>query len=126
MATQTTSTAQTMTQVNVRIDAQLKRQAEDVLRLMGATPTNVIRALYSKIAMGANEFEKTQRFLGLKNSQEEDDSAARQALVDGWNLGNAFFELVGTDSSSVPIDRRPWKQVYEEALVAHYENKGLL
>lgn len=42
-----------MAQVNVRIDQQLKLAGDAVLGQMGITPTQLIRAVWSKVAGGA-------------------------------------------------------------------------
>ena len=42
-----------MTQVNVRIDQRLKLAVDAVLGQMGITPTQLIRAVWSKVAGGA-------------------------------------------------------------------------
>ena len=44
---------QQMIQLNVRVDAEVKRQAEEVLELMGSSVTELVRMALEKVSHGA-------------------------------------------------------------------------
>ena len=53
-----TAVAGQMTQLNLRVDAQDKRQAEEVLHLMGTTTTKFMRKVLAKVARGAKDYDE--------------------------------------------------------------------
>ncbi len=115
--------AQTLQQLNVRLDANVKRMAEDVLSFVGSSATEIIRALYEKIACGAADYTEVMAVL----SPKEDSNAADGSLVcEGWSIAEEFYRSIGCDSSSLPIEARPWKDTYEEAMSEHFREKGVL
>lgn len=110
-------------QLNVRLNADLKRSAEDVLSFVGSSATEVIRALYAKIACGAADYAKVMEALRVENvGSTRDDSV----LMEGWSITEAFYRSVGIDASSLSREDRPWDEVYAEAMDEHFHEKGLL
>lgn len=110
-------------QVNVRLDADLKRNAEDVLSFVGLSATEAIRALYTKIARGAADCSEAMAVLGVGDSQEaRDDSVPQQ----GWLIAEEFYRSLGCDLATMHKEDRPWDEVYEDAMTEHFREKGVL
>lgn len=116
-----------MTQINIRIKAQTKTQAEKTLRLMGITPTQLVRTIYEKVAQGAEQCQETiSAILNDATLKPCAEDTKWRTLMQGWDAGNGFLAQLESDSSTIPVDDRPWEQVYEEAMIAQYKSKGLL
>ncbi len=110
-------------QMNVRLDAELKRSAEDVLAFMGLSATEVIRALYAKIARGAADCSEAMAVLGADGPQGSPDGSVPQ---QGWLIAEEFYRSIGCDLATPHMDERPWNVVYEDAMSEHFREKGLL
>ena len=123
------STAQ-LVQLNMRVDAQDKAQAVEVLRLMGLTVSDLVRAVLAKVAQGAADCEQ------LMTALEEPETGAygppqemslNPALVSHDSIVGDLCRIVGYESpDDVPKDDRPWEALREEARLAHYREKGWL
>ena len=113
----------TLQQVNVRLDAGLKRRAEEVLALMGSSATDLIRSAYQKVARGAGDYVAAMEVLkGPAQPSAKDDVPFSR----GWHIADGFYESVGYDPGSVAADDLPWDEVYERTLAAHFAEKGVL
>ena len=55
--------AATMTQLNVRVNTEQRRQAEEVLGLMGESLTKLIRGVVEKVSQGVEEAEEVYSVL---------------------------------------------------------------
>ena len=121
------TTQRQMVQLNVRVDADVKRQAEEVLELMGSSVTELVRMALEKVARGARDYVEARDALNDKHGGETPvGNAIDQRLAEGWAIISDLYRSFGIDSSTLPVDERSWKEVYEEAMIAHYEEKGLL
>lgn len=116
-----TATAQ-MVQLNLRVDAQEKAQAAEVLRLMGLTVSDFVRAALAKVARGAADCEQL-----LEALEEPEEVPLSPALARSWEICDDFAKMLGYESADdMPKDDRPWEEILEEARLAHYREKGLL
>lgn len=120
------STAQ-MVQLNLRVDAQDKAQAAEVLCLMGLTVSDFVRMALAKVARGAKDCEEA---LALFDAPAESAAVSEEkplspALAERDVLVSHFCSLLGYDKpAEVPIDDRPWEELYEEARLEHFREKG--
>ena len=120
------ATAQ-MTQINVRVDAQLKKQAEDALRLAGTTTTEFVRAMLAKVACGVRSYEELMAVVEPPKEIEGQLPAVNPVVAEGWAIVDEFCHSIGYESAAdVPKDTRSWDEVYEEAMIEHYQEKGWL
>ena len=115
------STGAALQQVNVRIDAELKRNAEDVLALMGSSATELIRCAYQKVARGAGDWAEAMEVL-----KGPAGTVPKDSFEEGWRAADEFYHSLGYDPSVHVLDSRPWDQVHEEAMAAHFAEKGVL
>lgn len=119
------ATASKMVQLNVRVDAEVKKQAEEVMRLMGTTSSQLVRALYEKVASGARDYDEAAAVLTGEAREEQCD--ANPPLATGWAAADDFYRSLGyARAGDVPADNRTWQQVYDEAMLSHYQEKGLI
>lgn len=125
---------QQMIQLNVRVDAEVKRQAEEVLELMGSSVTELVRMALEKVSHGARDYVEARDVLsGTHRSKQAaasdepiDFSMVDARLAKGWKAADDLYRSLGLDPSSLPKDERSWDAIYEEAMDAHFEEKGLL
>ena len=114
-----------MTQMNVRVNAERKQEAESVLKLANSSLTELVRMLIDKVSCGAKDLQEVQHVLqGDAANVPKDDTDS--VLLEGWALVDGFCADMGIVRSDDWLDERTCEQVYEEAMMAHYEEKGLL
>ena len=117
-----------LVQTNVRIEADVKLRAEEVLRLMGSSPTELVRAVYAKVAQGAQAYEETMAFLEgrelASGGEAEEQETLNPLLLEAWSIGRDYFLSVGINPDSLAIDNRSWEEMYHEGMEAHYREKG--
>ena len=125
-----TTSASQMTQLNLRVNKRDKRQAEEVLHLMGTTTTEFVRKLLAKVARGAKEYEEVKAVLDASAEdkvKQEEAGTVNPIAAKGWTIVDDFCKSLGYASADdVPRDTRSWEEIYEEAMTAHYEEKGWL
>lgn len=113
MATTATS------QLNVRMDSQLRKAGDAVLERVGVTPAEIVRALWAKIAGGARECEQVLALLAEQTPPTTPSrGAACLAAIDGWQ--SELYALASADRSSyvAPTDEELDEMLYDEWLSA--------
>ena len=119
------ATTSQMTQLNMRVDAQDKRQAEEVLRLMGTTTTELVRKLLAKVARGAKDYAEVAD--AIDTPPEHEPAQVNPVVLQCWAIVDDFCRSLGYErAEDMPKDTRSWAKRYEEAMSAHYEEKGWL
>lgn len=125
-----TAMAEQMTQLNMRVNAQDKRQAEEVLRFMGSTTTELVRKLLAKIASGAKAYMEICEVLetpASAASAEQEGLGFNPVISEATEICNAFAQMLGYESAAdLPKDNRSYDELYEEAMLEHYREKGWL
>ena len=56
---------QAVSQMNVRMDTQLKNAGDKVLAEGDTTPTQLVRALWEKISRGTSDLRQVEEVLGI-------------------------------------------------------------
>ena len=102
------ATTSTSSQLNVRIDAELKEKGSRGLTRAGYTPARAIRRLWTIAAENENEPEVIERLLsGTKSADPSEESGDKQkrleALRHGWVIvhdgaGEADLHPLSTES----------------------------
>ncbi len=113
------STAVT-TQVNTRVDAAVKQQADEVLALAGSTAAELVRSVMAKVARGMRDYEEVANVLEGSTSREPDE-----ALEAGWALADSLYATIDAEGKSLASDARSWDEVYSEARSEHLAEKEL-
>ena len=110
-------------QLNVRLNANVKQSVEEVISLAGSSATEVVRALYAKIAGGAADYAEVMAVLCPGEGEDAiDDSVVR----DGWSIADEFYSSIGHDVATAPVEERPWDEVYADAMAEHFREKGVM
>lgn len=104
-------------QLNVRMDYQLRSAGDAVLERVGVAPAEIVRALWAKIAMGAQECEQVLSLL-TEHAPAEMPSRGELCLaeIDRWH--SELFMLAGVDRGSfaAPSDEELDEMLYDEWL----------
>lgn len=113
-------------QLNVRMDAGLRTAGDAVLKRVGVTPADVVRALWAKIAEGVQDCEQVLALL-----QEQKTSAAPSrgdeclAAIDGWHSALFSCAKVKHTSYVAPSDEELEEMLYDEWLAQDHKRAAL-
>lgn len=118
------------TQMNIRIGRALKERGDRALSRAGYTPSQAVRALYEFAVRHETEPEAVAAVLADGRSDKTGQRAAarearRAALRDIDRLVDEQRALLG-ERFAPGSDDRPFNELREEAMTAHFEEKGLL
>ncbi len=107
----------TTSQLNVRMDSELRSAGDAVLERVGITPAEVVRALWAKIARGVQECE--QVLYALSDEDDTEISSRGDEFVgqiEGWH--SQLFSLTEIDRASYvpPTDEELDEMLYDEWL----------
>lgn len=113
-----------MAQINVRIDKDLKQAGDAVLAGEGMSPSEVVRALWNKLAQHGEALDEVKRV--LFGGDDSADMVRHAELVwAGWKISDEFYQLVGLERSDSSLHEQPWDELYAEAMDEHYAQRGL-
>lgn len=104
-------------QLNVRMDSELRSAGDAVLGRVGVTPAEIVRALWAKLAKGAQECEQILSVL----SDEDDATTSLRgdelvSQIEGWH--SQLFSLAQADRATYvpPTDEELDEMLYDEWL----------
>lgn len=114
----------TMTQVNVRMERELKQRGDAALAEVGISPSDIVRALWGKVALRGAALDQVKRLL-FSSDEAQGTLEGESPVCEGWALADEFYQSMGYDSAQVPCTNQPWEELYKEAMDAHFAKKGL-
>ena len=101
---------QAVSQMNVRMDTQLKNAGDKVLAEGDTTPTQLVRALWEKISRGTSDLRQVEEVLGI-SAPPAPSPCANASKLETIQRGRGLF-VQGLATWGIP----------ESAVVAHEEN----
>lgn len=121
--------AQTLSQMNIRLDGRLKTAGDAVLTEAGTNPTQLIRALWQKIAHGTADLRQVERVLGLRvqdESASENAATKLAAIRRGRTLFVEGLVKLGVDpTGAMPSSDVSDRDRYADALVERMQERGI-
>lgn len=114
-----------MSQVNARMDYQLKSRGDAAFAKAGLTPTQAIRKLWQLAVHYESELHKLLSILSPKTTNNEDEAEEErrqqvlEAIDDGANLMRHFYEAAGFPWPPAK-DTRSFEELKEEAYMEAY------
>lgn len=105
------------TQLNVRMEAPLRAAGDSVLVRVGITPAEIVRALWTKVALGVQECEEVLALLAEEPAPAASSRGeACLAPIENWHA--ELFRLAGVDRLSyvAPSDDELDEMLYDEWL----------
>lgn len=107
----------TTTQLNVRMDSQLRAAGDAMLERVGVTPAQIVRALWAKVAGSAQECEEVLSFLAEETTPQTSSRGEEcLASIESWHT--RLFSLANVDRESyvAPSDDELDEMLYDEWL----------
>lgn len=120
------------TQMNLRIDAQVKERGDAALAQAGYSPSRAVRAIWEFAASHTHDPQAVKNLLEQAEPKQDSDKQARirakmEALERVVNLNEQLEHVVGSGpSSAVNIDEASDKTMRAEALLSRWEERGFL
>lgn len=118
-----------VSQMNVRINSQVKNKGDGILAEAGITPTQIIRALWEKISLGIADLRQVEEVLNLPIAATETqmvDTNKVDAMLCGRSLFAKGLERWGISEEDVaPPEAGSNSELYTEALVDRLRERDL-
>lgn len=117
-----------MSQMNVRIDDDIRIEGNLALEEVGWTPSQAARALWSYAARNRQHPRKLREMMSsLEGSpgSEKEKPQPSEAVLRASRIYDEFCDKVGIDSSK-PREALPYEQLKEEAFLERWQERGLL
>lgn len=112
-----------MVQVNVRVSSDVKQRAEEQLERVGSSVSALVRSALEKVAQGPQDCAAVTKV--LQGDELDKETERRLALAEeGWKIADDFCRSIGVEPGQVEEDARTWDEVYQEAMDAHFVEKG--
>ncbi|MEE8716648.1 MAG: hypothetical protein SOI26_07955 [Coriobacteriales bacterium] len=123
----------TTTQMNLRIDATLKREGDDALAAAGYTPTQAVRALWGFAAQHRGQPETVREGLSFGKSSDQvglshEARAKVSAICRGADIYRSFLSSIGAperDAEALGTDATPLDELREQELLDRFGDEGL-
>lgn len=117
----------TMTQMNIRIDDDVRMQGNLALKQIGLTPSRAIRNLWAFAAQHKNEPAKLKHDLAFLDEDRNSDDERRQRIAKAQEGSLIVRNGLAALGVTVPtIDTTPYEELKERAYREYWEEKGLL
>ena len=118
------------TQMNTRINAALKERGDRALARAGYTPSQAVRSLYAFAVEHEDDPQAITAMLSKKTTVEENARNGEReqklaALDRAAHLVEDAFKVLGI-SAPEEIDNRPYKELRDDLMDDHFQEKGLL
>ena len=101
--------SQAVSQMNIRMDTQLKITGDTVLAEGNTTPTQLVRALWEKISRGTSDLRQVEEVLGI-SAPPAPSPCANASKLEAIQRGRDLF-VQGLATWDIP----------EDAVIAHEE-----
>lgn len=116
-----------MTQMNVRIDEQLRLEGNAALESIGISPAQMVRAVWSYAARNKNnplKLEHDLKFLEEDKPLSEEVQRRLELIAEGQRIVADFYKEMGITPTRT--DNTPYKELKERAYLEHWKEKGLI
>lgn len=89
-------------QINVRMPRELKESGDNGLQELGLSPSDAVRALWTRLSYRGEELEKARDFLlGNQNTDSvAKEDASQSVLAKGWDMVNNSVAKLGISAVS--------------------------
>lgn len=117
------------TQLNVRMEPELKASGDAVLREFGISPSQMVRAVWKAVSQGGDALKRIVEVL----EDSPATPAAQTAVTDPEDAAARGTKLFGEACSQLGIsgtgyvpDTRLWREMREEAIEGRLSERGIL
>lgn len=121
--------AQALSQMNIRMNKQLKDAGDKILAESGRTPTQIVRSLWEKISRGSADLQQVEEMLGNAGLEVPTHNTTTQK-VEAMQRGRALFAEGLSNwgihaGADVSRDDKSDTDLYIDALVDRMREKDL-
>lgn len=116
-----------LSQMNVRIDEEVRIQGNRALKSAGLTPARTVRDVWGFAARNRNNPARLKRVFRFLEEAEGDAAASQsrlQAVKSGWRMADEGLASLGI--STADVEPLPLDELKEQAYRERWEAKGLL
>lgn len=118
------------TQMNLRIDAQLKERGDAALAQVGYSPSRTVRVIWEFAAAHTHNPQAVKDLLQQVDTEQDTDRQARvetklAALDRALNLQKKLESAVGA-AHGVPVNDISDRDLRGDALFSRWEDRGLV
>lgn len=117
-------------QINARLPRNLKEAGDEGLRALGLSPTDAIRALWTRLSSGGEDLENVRAFLLGKDpdSTNPEIPFGQSDLAEGWRMVDASIMRLGI---AAPKESSSWSSqddndMLAQALKERMQERGLM
>jgi len=121
--------AQALSQMNIRMNKQLKDAGDKILAESGRTPTQIVRSLWEKISRGSADLQQVEEVLGNAGLEAPTHNTTTQK-VEAMQRGRALFAEGLSNwgiraDAGIPHDDKSDTNRYIDALVDRMRERDL-
>lgn len=107
-----------MVQVNVRVSAEVRKRAEEQLRLLDSSVGTLVRQVLDKATHSPEDCAELTKLVSAPKGKEA--SSRQSSLLRGWKIADGYCKSLDIEPGSAEDDVRTWDEVYQEAMDAHF------
>ena len=116
-------------QMNVRIDAALKKQGDRAFERIGSSPSEMVRALWRYASRHANEPETLRHLMEELEGESEAQDVILEPTRRGWEIMEEAYHALGIAPAPLPEDDEErlayYDELKEEAWLDRQRERGL-
>ena len=114
----------TSTQLNVRMEPELKASGDAVLLNYGISPSQMVRSVWKAVSQGGDALKRVME--ALEDSPVSVPVNSSDSAVRGTQLFSEACKQLGISGTSYVPDARPWRELREEAIEDRLSERGIL
>lgn len=118
-----------MAQINVRLPRKLKDSGDAGLRRMGLSPSDAIRALWSRLSNPGTEFDAIRAMLlGNESNTPPKSTFDQSPIAQGWRQVDVYIERLGISMNTIPDEghRASDEELLAQALEERMQERGVM
>ena len=116
-------------QINVRLPLELKESGDKGLRDLGLSPSDVVRALWRRLAERGESLEKIETLLFEDERTKDDEvsSFGKSPIAEGWRLVDEGMREIGINAQSTTAPAQlDDNELLTQALEERMRERGLM
>lgn len=119
-----------MTQMNVRIETDLKEKGDRAFERIGSSPSEMVRALWRYASRHANDPEALRHLMEELEGEGAAENSISETPRQGWEIMEEAYRALGITPKPLPEDDEERMAYYtklkEEAYLERQRERGLL
>lgn len=121
--------ATSVAQINVRLSRDLKESGDEGLKALGLSPSDAIRALWTRLSSRGEDLKEVQTFLlGEEQGSSVETSFEQSELARGWSMVDHHIARLGmtADVESVQWSATDDNDFVAQEMELRMQERGLM